>query len=140
LTSVKGCGSILLPGFAVGQPIKISDDLALAAREEAEVCDRSIASQVEHWARIGRAVEQVLGHGQVVALKRRAGLPEFEQAMRQATSEAGQRRALRHLEKLKGPRYGVDPDRPGYVVRIDRDGSRTLGRFVNRRFVAESEG
>jgi hypothetical protein len=123
----------------MGQPIKISDDLALAAREEADVCDRSMASQVEHWARIGRAVEQVLGHGQIVALKRHAGLPEFEKAMREATSEAGQRKALRHLEKLGGPRYGVDPERPGVVVKIDSDGSRTRGRFVNRRFVAEEQ-
>jgi len=66
-----------------------------------------------------------------------AGLPEFDKAMREATSEAGQRKALRHLEKLGGPRYGVDPERPGFVVKIDPDGSRTRGRFVNRRFVAE---
>jgi hypothetical protein len=121
----------------MGQPIKISEDLALAAREEAAVCERSIASQVEHWARIGRAVEQVLGHGQVVALKRHAGLPEFQQAMREATSEAGQRKALRHLQQLAAPRFGVDPERPGLVVRIDADGTRTYGRFVQRRFVAE---
>lgn len=123
----------------MGQPIKISDDLALAARDEADVCDRSIASQVEHWARIGRAVEQVLGHGQLVALKRHAGLPEFDKAMREATSEAGQRKALEHLEKLGGPRFGVDPERPGFVVKIDPDGARTRGRFVNRRFVAEEQ-
>lgn len=123
----------------MGQPIKISDDLALAAREEADVCERSIASQVEHWARIGRAAEQVLGHGQVVALKRRAALPEFSEAMREATCEAGQRKALRHLAKLGAPRFGVDPDRPGFVIRIDPDGSRTHGRFVNRQFVAAEE-
>jgi hypothetical protein len=123
----------------MGQPIKISDDLALAARDEASVCERSIASQVEHWARIGRAVEQVLGHGQIVALKRHAGLPEFAKAMREATSEAGQRKAMKHIESLGGPRYSVDPKRPGRVVRIDPDGSRTRGRFVNRRFVAERE-
>jgi hypothetical protein len=123
----------------MGQPIKISDDLALAAREEADVCDRSIASQVEHWARIGRAVEQVLGHAQVVALKRNAGLPEFAKAMREATSETGRRKVLEHLERLGGPRYSVDPARPGHVVRVAPDGTRTRGRFVNRRFVAEAE-
>ena len=80
----------------MGQPIKISDDLALAARDEADVCERSIASQVEHWARIGRAVEQVLGHGQLVALKRRAALPEFTDAMREATSEAGRTGMVGH--------------------------------------------
>ncbi|MFO1313944.1 MAG: hypothetical protein U1F41_17970 [Burkholderiales bacterium] len=123
----------------MGQPIKISEDLALAAREEADVCERSIASQVEHWARIGRAVELVLGHGQVVALKRRAALPELTDAMREATSEAGQRKALKHVAKLGGPRFGVDPDHPGFLIRIDPDGTRTRGRFVNRQFVAADD-
>ena len=116
-------------------PIKISEALALAARTEAEVFERSIASQVEHWAQIGRAVEQVLGHEQVSALKRQAGMPEFSAAMRKASSEAGQRRALAHLRKVGGPRYSVDPTRPGEILRIDTDGSRSRGRFVRRRFV-----
>lgn len=123
----------------MGLPIKISDDLALAAREEADVCDRSIASQVEHWARIGRAVEQVLGHEQLVALKRQARLPDFAQAMREATSELGQQKALAHLRTLGGPRYGVDPERPGSIIRIDPDGSRVRGRFVNRHFIADAD-
>lgn len=120
----------------MGLPIKISQDLALAARTEAKVFERSLASQVEHWARIGRAVEQVLGHDQLAALKRQAGMPEFADAMRRVSSEAGQRRALAHLQKLGGPRYGTDPDRPDGVIRIDPDGSRTRGRFVRRVFVA----
>jgi hypothetical protein len=123
----------------MGQPIKISDELALAAREEAEVCDRSIASQLEHWARIGRAVEQVLGHDELVALKRNAGVPELARAMREVTTAAGRRKVLEHLEKLGGPRYSVDPERPGHVVMVAPDGSRTRGRFVNRRFVAEAK-
>jgi hypothetical protein len=28
----------------------------------------------------------------------------------------------------------VDPDRPGLVVKVDADGTRTLGRFVKRVF------
>jgi hypothetical protein len=120
----------------MGLPIKISEALALAARTEAKVFDRSIASQLEHWALIGRAVEQVLGHDQIAALKRQAGMPEFADAMRKATSEAGQARALAHLRKLGGPRYSIDPKRPGSIVRVDADGSRTRGRFVRRRFVA----
>jgi hypothetical protein len=120
----------------MGQPIKISEALALAARTEAEAFERSIASQVEHWAQIGRAVEQVLGHDQVAALKQQAGMPEFADAMRKASTEAGQRRALQHIRKLGGPRFSVDPTRRGGILRIDADGSRTRGRFVRRKFVA----
>lgn len=120
---------------SMGLPIKISEALALAARTEAEVFERSIASQVEHWAQIGRAVEQVLGHDQVAALKQQAGMPELADAMRKASTEAGQQRVLTHLRKLGGPRYSIDPARRGGIIRIDTDGSRTRGRFVRRRFV-----
>ena len=119
----------------MGLPIKISEALALAARTEAEVFERSLASQVEHWAQIGRAVEQLLGHDQVAALKRQAGIREFSDAMRKVPGEAGQRRALAHLRKLGGPRYSLDPSQRGGIVRIEADGSRTRGRFVRRRFV-----
>jgi len=129
----------MLPRGGMGLPIKISEALALAARTEAEVFERSIASQVEHWAQIGRAVEQVLGHDQLAALKRQAAMPEFSEAMRKASSEAGQERALAHLRKLGGSRYSVDPTRRGGILRIDADGSRTRGRFVRRRFVVAAD-
>jgi hypothetical protein len=119
----------------MGLPIKISEALALAARVEAKAFERSLASQVEHWAQIGRAVEQVLGHDQVATLKRQAGMPELAAAMRKASTEAGQQRALEHLRKLGGPRYSIDPTKPGGIVRIGADGSRARGRFVRRKFV-----
>jgi ParD-like antitoxin of type II bacterial toxin-antitoxin system len=119
----------------MGLPIKISDTLALAARTEAETFERSIASQVEHWAQIGRAVEQVLGHDQVAALKKQAGMRELTDAMRTATSDTGPARVLAHLQKLGGPRYTLDPVRRGGIIRLEPDGSRTRGRFVRRRFV-----
>jgi hypothetical protein len=62
-------------------------------------------------------------------------MPEFSEAMRNASSEAGQQRALEHLRKLGGPRYSVDSSRRGGILRIDADGSRTRGRFVRRRFI-----
>jgi len=119
----------------MGLPIKIGEDLALAARTEAAVFERSIASQVEHWAQIGRAVEQILGHDQIAALKRQAGARELSDALRQASSEAGQQLVIEHLRKQGGARYSVDPSRRGGVIRVDSDGSRSRGRFVRRRFV-----
>jgi len=38
----------------------VSDGLFAVAKEEAKAADRSITAQVEHWAKIGRAVEAVL--------------------------------------------------------------------------------
>lgn len=42
----------------MGTSIKISDSMAEAARSEGRVMTRSLAAQLEHWAKIGRAVER----------------------------------------------------------------------------------
>jgi hypothetical protein len=43
--------------------IKLSDEFVNLARSEGSVMGRSIAGQVEHWARLGRAVERAPGFG-----------------------------------------------------------------------------
>ena len=43
------------------QSIKLSGSLVDQARQEAPVFSRSIAGQVEHWARLGRALESSPG-------------------------------------------------------------------------------
>lgn len=42
------------------QAVKLSDALIAEARTAAELEVRSIAGQIEHWARLGRAAEQDL--------------------------------------------------------------------------------
>ena len=44
----------------MGQPVKLSDALVLDARIAAQAQERSIAGQIEFWAKLGRSVEQVL--------------------------------------------------------------------------------
>jgi hypothetical protein len=41
--------------------IKLSSDFVDEARLEAEVLHRSLSGQIEYWARLGRAIEQVQG-------------------------------------------------------------------------------
>jgi hypothetical protein len=53
-----------------------------------------------------------------------------------ADSAAGRRRVADYLATRPFPHYETAPGRPGLLVRIDADGSRTVGRFVNRRFQA----
>lgn len=38
--------------------IRISSDLFVSAHEEAQLMSRSAAQQLEHWARLGRAMER----------------------------------------------------------------------------------
>ena len=44
----------------MGQPVKLSDTLILDARVVGKAAERSIAGQIEFWARVGRAVEPLL--------------------------------------------------------------------------------
>lgn len=41
--------------------IKITDDIADAARAESAIMNRSMTEQLEYWARIGRALERLPG-------------------------------------------------------------------------------
>ena len=54
----------------MSQPVKLSDALVLDARLAGEAVERSIAGQVEFWARLGRSVELLLEGEQVLRLCR----------------------------------------------------------------------
>jgi hypothetical protein len=127
----------------VGLPVRLSDELVLCARDEARAADRSMTAQIEHWAKLGRAVESVLRHGDVRAIKARVSRPPARsgrRAVRAALAQAidGDSSAARAKIGATGqPLYGTDPRWPGLVVRIDADGTRTPGRFDQRRFVPD---
>ena len=57
----------------MGQPVKLSEALVLDARLAGEITERSIASQIEFWARLGRAIEVVLRTDDILRLKQRGG-------------------------------------------------------------------
>ena len=122
----------------MGLPLRISDEIVRRAREEAETSDRSITSQIEHWVRLGMAVEEVLGHGHIRELKRRGkALLSLEDALSHAESSEGQEEMRAHLAASPHPLYSADPERRGGVVRENADGTRTRGKFVGRVFVPE---
>ncbi len=66
----------------MGQPVKLSEQLVLDARLVGETTERSIASQIEFWAGLGRAVEPVLRGDTVLRLKRRGGALKLSDALR----------------------------------------------------------
>jgi len=47
-------------------------------------------------------------------------------------SPAGRRRVVEFLHTQPFPHYEPVPDAPGLLVRLEADGKRTVGRFVNR--------
>ncbi|MHA3773426.1 TA system antitoxin ParD family protein [Verrucomicrobiota bacterium sgz303538] len=119
----------------MGQPVKLSDALVLDARLSADLTERSIAGQIEFWAALGRAIEPLLHFNEVLDLKRRAASKPLSECLRNAGTKAGHRQLQSVLKSRPFPHYEAAADRPGHLVRIDEDGTRTIGRFVNREFV-----
>ena len=118
----------------MSQPVKLSDSLVLDARLASEVVERSIAGQIEFWARIGRAVEPLLQGEQVMALCRDASSQPLSACLDSVDSPQGRRRVAEFLRTQPYPHYEPAPSAPGLLVRIEAGGKRTMGRFVNRKF------
>lgn len=114
------------------QPVKLSDALVEDARETGEVAERSIASQIEHWARLGRVVEAVLRGDELLALKKRRAAVSLSSMLDADTSE-GHERFHAQRDQRPFPRYERTLER-GVFVRIDADGRRTLGHLRGRSF------
>jgi ParD-like antitoxin of type II bacterial toxin-antitoxin system len=118
----------------MSQPVKLSDSLVLDARLAGAIVERSIAGQVEFWARLGRSVELLLEGQQVLALCRNATARPLSACLESVDSPEGRQRVAGFLQSQPFPHYEPHPSRPGMLVRIDADGQRTVGRFVNRQF------
>ena len=130
----------------MGMPVKLSDLLVKAARTEAKATNRSITSQVEHWAKLGRVVEAALKHADLLDLKRSGG--DLDRAFADATkredilalldkiARSSDRAVIAEKLQVRGkPVYVTDPAYPGMLVKVDPDGTRTPGRLENRKFI-----
>jgi hypothetical protein len=118
----------------MSQPVKLSDSLVLDARLAAETVSRSIAGQVEFWARLGRSIELLLEGRQVLALCHNATARPLSECLKSVGTPEGRERLGAYLESRPFPHYQPDADRPGLLVRVDANGGRTVGRFVRRQF------
>ena len=124
----------------MSQPVKVSDALVLDARLMGEATQRSIAGQIEFWARLGRAVETLLRGDQMLALCKSGKAKPLSACLNSIDSIEGRKRLAEHLKSLPYPHYEPAPGLPGMLVRIEADGRRTTGRFVNRKFQAAKPG
>ncbi len=118
----------------MSQPVKISDALVLDARQTSKLAERSIAGQIEYWARLGRAVEPLLSGEKVLALRRTGDIQPLSELMATVDAAEGRRRVAEVLAEQPFPHYEPATDQPGLLVRIEADGQRTIGKFVDRKF------
>ena len=120
----------------MGQPVKLSEELVLDARLVGETMERSIAGQIEHWAKLGRGMESLLHAPEAIRLKRQGESRPLSALLSSVDTGEGRDRLDSHLEALPFPHFEPAVGRRGFLVKIDEDGSRTIGRFVNRKFRA----
>jgi hypothetical protein len=119
----------------MSQPVKLSDQLILDARMTSVVAKRSIAGQIEFWAGLGRAIEGLLRGAELRALEKAGSARRLSTALARPGTPAGDRRVAEFLASQPFPHYEAAAGRPGFLLRAEADGTRTVGRFVQRRFV-----
>lgn len=118
----------------MSQPVKVSDALILDARLMGETTQRSIAGQIEFWARLGRAIEVLLRGDQMLALCKAGMAKPLSTCIESVDTSEGRERLAMHLQSLPYPHFEPVPGAAGLLVRIEANGKRTKGRFVNRKF------
>jgi hypothetical protein len=106
---------------------------SLDARLTGEVAERSIAGQIEFWAGLGRAVEPLLRADTALALKKRGEAMPLSACLKSVNTRAGRARLSAVLTARPFPHFEPAAT-PGLIVKVDADGHRTTGRFVNRKF------
>ncbi len=124
----------------MSQPVKLSDSLVLDARLAGESVERSIAGQVEFWAKIGRAIEPLLQGDHVLALCRNGAARPLSECLKSVNTPEGRERLSQYLQSLPFPHYEPHPEKRGLLIRIEANGRRKVGRFVNRQFQPVKSG
>lgn len=119
----------------MSQPVKLSDELVLEARTVGAAARRSIAGQVEFWARLGKAIEPLLRGDRALALQRCGEARSLAEIMESVDTDLGRDRVSTYLQTRPFPHFEACPTEPGMLVKIEQDGTRTRGRFINRVFV-----
>jgi len=120
----------------MSQPIEISDELVLEASIAAKVQERSIAEQVEFWASLGKTVDQVLLKGGPKEHHRSEPPRPLSELVASVDTAEGRARAKAYFASLPFPHFEGYPGDSRTLVRIEEDGTRTVGRFVDREFVS----
>ena len=128
--------------------LEVADELAQAAKETAELANRSMAKQIEHWARLGRAVEQLVKTSDVMAFKAHLADPSdadkvskaraaLERLMKALVEQTDRDAARTLISETSKPVYEAVPAQPDRVAQVWPDGRKIVGHFVDSEFVAD---
>ncbi|MBA3395234.1 MAG: hypothetical protein H0T89_21480 [Deltaproteobacteria bacterium] len=102
-----------------GPPIRLTAALASHAREAAQIQERSLTEQVEHWARIGQIVEATVLSATVERLKALSHDARIPSLLAAADTVAGRRKAARLIRERNPVRHGTVGNDPA-IVKVGR--------------------
>ena len=115
-------------------PLRIDSTLVHRARTSAALADRTPTAQIEHWAKLGIALEPVLSGASAARMKQTARIEDLDEIVAISQTAAGQERVRELIQRQGGPVYEADPEDPTLVIERLPDGSSRRGRFENRQF------
>lgn len=122
--------------MAATTPLRFDSDFVNEARTSAALMERSITAQVEFWAKLGRVAEAVFAHDRIRLLKETGRVQDLDTLLAKVDTPEGRELAKAEIARHGTPVYGTDPAHPGLIVQKLPDGTKRVGRFVNRQFVA----
>lgn len=117
-------------------PLRINSDLVNAARTEAELAERPVTAQIEHWAKLGRVLDHVLSGSSVLKVKERELVHDLGEVIALSQTAAGRAKARELILAHGKPTYAADPEDSTILIERKPDGSTRRGRFVQRQFVS----
>ena len=129
--------------MATSNPLRLNLELVQAAGVVAKRSKRTVPHQIEYWAELGRAVEQVVDPATLISIQEGFSKLVVEVAPSKPVSSSKVFAAVANLREKGGKPYGVDEaplkyqssqDKPGFLEEIHPDGSRIIGRFYSGQF------
>ncbi|HYG77355.1 MAG TPA: hypothetical protein VEK08_20280 [Planctomycetota bacterium] len=105
-------------------PVNLSDELVSTAQQEAAAKNRSLADQIELWAALGK----------LVATEATRPTQSLHDCLMSVDTPAGREKLRQYLASRPYPHFEAIKGKSGEYIRIDADGTRTQGRFVDGSF------
>jgi hypothetical protein len=115
--------------------VNISDELLREAERVAQASERSLSEQIELWAEMGRAIEPFLLRSSLDRSTQASSAGSLSEAIRTVDTDEGRQRVRAYLATRPFPHFEAVENAPGLLRKIDKDGTVTVGKFVNRVFV-----
>ena len=109
----------------VSLPAAFADSL----RAHAEISDRSMSAQIEHWARIAKAIETIAPANSITRVKAAKEPADILSALAAFVATPNLDGFRSQFSSSGVVNYGTDPNQPSVVLQYNPDGTVERGSF-----------